>query len=51
VVLGQDSLGPPTQATVVALDEIDDLERLEQLLRRTMTVGTWAELLASEASQ
>jgi predicted transposase YdaD len=47
--LGTDKLGPPDEATVAALTEVDDITALERTLHRLLTANTWAELLALES--
>jgi hypothetical protein len=42
---GTDRFGPPDQRTAKALEKIDDLERLEELVIRVGRVQSWPELL------
>jgi hypothetical protein len=42
---GEPKFGPPDAATRTALENISDLARLEELLLRLMSVGSWQELL------
>jgi predicted transposase YdaD len=42
---GERNLGPPDTPTATALDRIDDLARLEQLLEQLPNAETWNELL------
>lgn len=48
LVLRQDRIkfGEPNAGQVTAIESLDDLQRLETLSDRLMTVSTWAELLA-----
>jgi hypothetical protein len=52
--LGQTRFGPPDAEDRAAIEAIQDVDRLEQLSERLLTVASWAELLAetgrSEAS-
>lgn len=45
-LLGDDAFGPPDAPTAAALDRIEDLARLEHLLRQLRTARNWADLLA-----
>ena len=42
---GDDAFGPPDARTAAAIDRINDLGRLEDLLKRLRTAGSWKELL------
>ncbi len=44
-LIGDDAFGPPDARTAMAIDRIDDLGRLEDLLKRLRTAGSWRELL------
>ncbi|MBA2449598.1 MAG: hypothetical protein H0V51_16380 [Chloroflexi bacterium] len=44
--LGRERFGPPDARTRTALDQIDDLDRLEPLTVRLLKVGSWDDLLA-----
>lgn len=44
---GTKKFGPPDEATLAALNEIKDVERLEQLSERLLDVSSWQELLAA----
>ena len=43
---GQKLFGPVDDTTVVALNAIDDVRKLEDLTERILDVGGWQELLA-----
>ena len=47
---GDEAFGPPDAATAAAIERLDDLTRLEDMLRRVRTAGGWAELLGPLAS-
>jgi hypothetical protein len=42
---GGQAFGPPDSGTVAAIEQIDDLARLEELCDRLSAVGSWQELL------
>jgi hypothetical protein len=42
---GDDAFGPPNARTAVLIDRLNDLTRLEELLKRVRTAGSWQELL------
>jgi hypothetical protein len=42
---GEDAFGPPDARTAAALERLDDLARLEALLKRIRTAASWQELL------
>jgi predicted transposase YdaD len=42
---GDDAFGPPDAHTAAAIERLDDLARLEDLLRRLRTASGWQELL------
>ena len=41
---GDEAFGAPDAATADAIEQLDDLARLEALLRRVRTAGSWREL-------
>lgn len=43
--LGEDAFGFPDIPTTTALEQLRDLARLEELLKRIRTAGSWQELL------
>ena len=45
-VLDGDLLGEPDSKTVAAIERIEDLSRLEDVIRQTRQVSSWQELLA-----
>jgi predicted transposase YdaD len=47
---GDGAFGPPDARTVAAIERIDDLARLEEMLKRVRTAGSWQELLGQPAS-
>jgi hypothetical protein len=49
-LLGDDAFGPPDARTAAAIERIDDLARLEEMLKRVRTAGSWQELLGQPAS-
>lgn len=48
---GDDAFGPPDTRTAAALEQLDDLARLEELLKRFRTAGSWQELLVPPAAE
>jgi len=46
LIAGTERLGPPGEAVRSALNEIDDVNQLEGLLRRAVRIAAWDELLA-----
>ena len=46
--LGTEKLGEPDATTATAIAGVEDVDELERLLRRLLTVDTWQELLATE---
>jgi hypothetical protein len=48
---GDDAFGPPDARTAAAIERINDVTRLEGLLKRMRTAGSWQELLARPASR
>jgi hypothetical protein len=49
-LLGDDAFGPPDARTAAAIERLDDLPRLEELLKRVRTAGSWRELFGPLAS-
>jgi hypothetical protein len=49
-MLGDDAFGPPDARTAAAINGLDDLARLEELLKRVRTASNWRDLLAQPAS-
>jgi predicted transposase YdaD len=47
---GDDAFGPPDAQTAALIDHLDDLGRLEELLRRVRIAGSWQELLRPSAA-
>ena len=43
--LGDDAFGPPDARAAAAIERLDDLPRLEEMLRRMRTAGGWPEVL------
>ncbi len=50
-LLGEEACGPPDAATAAAIEQLDDLARLEAMLRRVRTAGGWQELLAASSGR
>jgi predicted transposase YdaD len=48
-LLGADAFGPPDAHATVAIDGINDLTRLEELVKRVRVAGSWQELLGQPA--
>jgi predicted transposase YdaD len=46
---GDDAFGPPDARTAAAIERLDDLTRLEELLKRVRTAASWQELLGQPA--
>jgi hypothetical protein len=44
---GEDAFGIPDAQTAAAIERLNDLTRLEDLLRRVKSVTSWQELLGS----
>jgi predicted transposase YdaD len=44
--LGKKALGSPSARTITAIEQIEDLARLEELCERLASVSTWEELLS-----
>jgi predicted transposase YdaD len=47
---GDDAFGAPDTRTAAAIERLDDLARLEELLKRVRTAGSWKELFGQPAS-
>ena len=47
--LGEDHLGAPDAATAQALEQLNDLPRLEEMLVRLTHIHSWQELLGRPA--
>ena len=45
VDLGQEQFGPSDEATLRMLNAIEDVQKLEKLIKRVLKVGSWQELL------
>jgi hypothetical protein len=48
---GDDAFGPPDARTAAAIERINDLMRLEELLKRVRTAGSWQDLLGRPGSR
>jgi hypothetical protein len=46
-LIGEDHLGPPSDAVTAAINGLQDLEQLEQLVKRAPHVASWQELLGT----
>jgi predicted transposase YdaD len=46
---GDDAFGPPNARTAAAIERLDDLTRLEELLKRVRTAASWQELFGQPA--
>jgi hypothetical protein len=44
-IQGDEAFGLPDERTAALIEQIDDLPRLEELLRRLLTSRSWQELL------
>jgi predicted transposase YdaD len=42
---GDDAFGPPDPRAAAVIERLDDLPRLEEMLRRVRTASSWPELL------
>jgi predicted transposase YdaD len=49
-MLGDDAFGPPDARTAAVIDGLDDLARLEEMLKRVRTASSWRDLLGQSAS-
>ena len=47
ISLASERLGLPDLSTRSQVEVIDDLDRLERMVRRTFTAGSWQELVAT----
>jgi hypothetical protein len=45
LMLGEDRLGPPDESVETAVQSITDLDRLTRMLRHTIKVANWQEIL------
>jgi hypothetical protein len=45
LLIGEDRLGPPDEATKAELNNITDLDRLKRLVRRAAKAVAWREIL------
>ena len=50
-ILGDEAFGPPDVRTAAAIERINDLTRLEELLRRVRTAESWQDVLGRPASR
>jgi predicted transposase YdaD len=48
-LLGDDAFGPPDDRIIALIERLKDLDRLEDLLKRIRTVGSWRELFDQPA--
>jgi hypothetical protein len=48
---GDKAFGPPDAATAARIEQLDDLARLEEVLQRMRTAGSWEALLGSSAGR
>jgi predicted transposase YdaD len=48
---GDEAFGPPDPRTASRIERLDDLARLEELLKRVRTAGNWEELLREAGSR
>jgi hypothetical protein len=49
-LLGDEAFGLPDAPTAALIDQLDDLPRLEGMLRRLHTAGSWQELIHPPAA-
>ena len=49
-LIGEEAFGPPDAATRAAIERLNDLERVEDLVKRARTAGCWADLSGRSAS-
>jgi predicted transposase YdaD len=47
---GDDAFGPPDARTAALIERLNDLARLEELLKRVRTAGSWQDLLGPPAA-
>lgn len=45
--LGADKFGPPVEATVATIQELEDLDALHRMVRAVLRVNSWQEMLAA----
>ena len=50
-VFGDETLGPPDASTATALEQIEDLARIEELCKRLPSVGSWQGLLTPPTAE
>jgi hypothetical protein len=43
ITLGTDKFGAPSRSIVNQLERVDDLDRLERLIRRVLTAESWVD--------
>ncbi|HZV06485.1 MAG TPA: hypothetical protein VE999_15500 [Gemmataceae bacterium] len=48
-LIGEDKLGPPSEAARAAVNAVEDAEQLEELGKRVSRVDSWEELLATSS--
>jgi hypothetical protein len=46
-LLGEEPFGPPSESARAAINTLEDVDRLGQLVERSPHVGSWEELLAA----
>jgi predicted transposase YdaD len=49
-LLGDDAFGPPNARAAALIERLNDLARLEELLKRVRTAGSWQELFGRPVS-
>jgi hypothetical protein len=49
-LLGEEAFGPPDARLTALIERLNDLAKLEDLLRRIRTAGSWRELLGQTAT-
>ncbi|HBI45291.1 MAG TPA: hypothetical protein DDY78_20925 [Planctomycetales bacterium] len=49
-MIGEQAFGAPDTATLTAIEKLNNLERLEDLLKRVRTADGWADLSGRPAS-
>jgi len=47
LLIGEEQLGPPSEAARAAVNALEDVDRVEQLGKRLPHVDSWEKLLAS----
>lgn len=45
IIVGEDRLGPADDSVRMRVESIQDLERLNRMIRRAVKVATWQEIL------